>query len=32
VSAPLGMRIATGGICSKESGMESNRMFMKTYP
>src|ERR1039458_10317000 len=28
VSAPLGIRIACGGMCSKESGMESNRMFI----
>src|SRR5208283_456731 len=29
VSAPLGIRIATGGMCSKESGMESNRTFIR---
>src|SRR5690348_2043858 len=28
VRAPLGMRTATTGICSKESGMESSRMFI----
>jgi hypothetical protein len=28
----LGMRIATGGMCSKESGIESNRTFMGTCP
>src|ERR1035438_5058423 len=32
VSAPLGMRIATGGMCSKESGMESKRTFIRTSP
>src|ERR1017187_7648713 len=32
VSAPLGMRIATGGMCSKESGIESNRTFIRTCP
>jgi hypothetical protein len=26
------MRIATGGMCSKESGIESNRTFMCTCP
>src|ERR1700688_2182821 len=26
------MRIATGGMCSKESGMESNKTFMSTSP
>ena len=28
VSAPFGMRIATVGMCSKESGIERRRMFM----
>jgi hypothetical protein len=32
VSPPLGIRIATGGMCSKESGMESNRTFIRTGP
>jgi hypothetical protein len=30
-SAPLGMRMPTGGMCSKESGMESSRMFMRLH-
>ena len=29
VSAPFGMRIATGGMCSNESGIESRRTFME---
>jgi hypothetical protein len=29
VSAPLGMRMACGGMCPKESGMESNRTFIR---
>jgi hypothetical protein len=32
VSAPLGMRMACGGMCSKESGMESNRTFIRACP
>ena len=27
-SAPFGMRIATGGMCSNESGIDSSRTFM----
>src|SRR5207249_8235711 len=27
-SAPFGIRIATGGMCSKESGIESRRTFI----
>ena len=27
-SAPLGMRIATDGMCSNESGIDSNKMFI----
>src|SRR5580704_5438946 len=27
-SAPFGMRIATGGMCSNESGIEKRRTFM----
>jgi len=27
VSAPFGIRMATGGMCSNESGIESNRTF-----
>src|SRR5713101_1692729 len=26
------MRMATGGMCSKESGIDSNRTFMRTCP
>jgi hypothetical protein len=29
VSAPLGRRIATVGMCSKESGMDSSRIFIR---
>src|ERR1700686_4074230 len=32
VSAPLGIRMPTGGMCSNESGMESNRTFIRTCP
>ena len=28
--APFGIRIATGGMCSKESGIESSRTFTAT--
>ena len=27
-SAPFGIRIVTGAVCSKESGIDSSRMFM----
>ena len=32
VNAPFGIRIPTGGMCSNESGIESNRMFMRLHP
>ena len=28
----IGMRIATGGMCSKESGIDSNSTFMRICP
>ena len=29
-SAPFGIRIATGGVCSNESGIDSSRTFTET--
>jgi hypothetical protein len=31
-SAPFGMRMATGGVCSNESGIDSRRTFMDHAP